>query len=30
MRAIVWGEQLEPDAAETTVDVVLAAFAPTE
>jgi hypothetical protein len=30
MRAMVWGEQLEPDAAEATVDVILAAFAPTE
>jgi len=30
MRAMVWGEQLEPDAAEATVDAILAAFAPTE
>jgi AcrR family transcriptional regulator len=30
MRAMVWGEQLEPDAAETTVNVILAAFAATQ
>ena len=28
MRAVVWGQPLPPDAAEQTVDVVLAAFAP--
>lgn len=27
MRAVVWGQPLQPDAAEKTVDVVLAAFA---
>jgi AcrR family transcriptional regulator len=27
MRAVVWGQQLEPDAAEKTADVILAAFA---
>jgi len=27
MRAVVWGQSLEPDAAEKTVDVILAAFA---
>lgn len=27
MRAVVWGQPLEPDAAEKTVDVILAAFA---
>ncbi len=30
MRAVVWGEQLAPDAAEKTADVILTAFAPTE
>jgi AcrR family transcriptional regulator len=29
MRAVVWGEQLAPDAAERTADVILTAFAPT-
>jgi AcrR family transcriptional regulator len=29
MRAVVWGEQLAPDAAEITADVILTAFAPT-
>jgi AcrR family transcriptional regulator len=28
MRAVVWGEPLPADAAETTTDVILAAFAP--
>jgi AcrR family transcriptional regulator len=28
MRSVVWGEQLEADAAERTVDAVLAGFAP--
>ena len=28
MRAVVWGEQLAPDAAEKTADVILRAFAP--
>jgi AcrR family transcriptional regulator len=27
MRAVVWGQPLEPDAAEKTTDVILAAFA---
>jgi hypothetical protein len=26
MRAVVWGQPLEPDAAEQTADVILAAF----
>jgi hypothetical protein len=26
MRAVVWGQPLDPDAAERTVDVVLAAY----
>jgi hypothetical protein len=26
MRAVVWGQPLEPDAAEKTADVILAAF----
>jgi AcrR family transcriptional regulator len=29
MRAVVWGQALEPDAAERTVDVVLAAYGTT-
>src|SRR5438045_538870 len=29
MRAVVWGEQLAPDAADRTADVILTAFAPT-
>jgi AcrR family transcriptional regulator len=29
MRAVVWGQPLAPDAAEKTVDVILAAFAAT-
>ncbi len=28
MRAVVWGQRLEPDAAEKTTDTILAAFAP--
>ena len=28
MRAVVWGQPLEPDAAEKTADVVLTTFAP--
>ena len=28
MRAVVWGQPLAPEAAEHTVEVVLAAFAP--
>jgi hypothetical protein len=28
MRAVVWGQPLEPDAAENTADVVLTTFAP--
>ena len=27
MRAVVWGQPLTPDVAETTTDVILAAFA---
>jgi AcrR family transcriptional regulator len=28
MRAVIWGEQLAPETAEKTADVILAAFAP--
>ena len=28
MRAVVWGQPLEPDAAEKTTDTILTAFAP--
>jgi AcrR family transcriptional regulator len=30
MRAVVWGEELAPDVADKTADVILTAFAPTK